>query len=182
MITKEMLRANLKDGGWTVFLDRDGVINKRKYASYVMNRNEFQFLPGVLDALVKFAEYADNIIVVTNQRGIARRLMTEADLADIHAYFVEEVEKAGGRIDGIYYCPHDRDSGCRCRKPQPGMAEDARDEHHTIEFMRSIMFGDTFTDMQFGRLLGMHTIQIGPDKIPESYTDLRLERLIDFWR
>lgn len=176
-----MLQNNVKAGGWTIFLDRDGVVNKRKYASYVMNRSEFEFLPGVLDALVEFSKYAEKIVVVTNQRGIARQLMTEEDLADIHAYFLEEVEKAGARIDRIYHCPDDRNSGSTCRKPHPGMAEQAQKDFPSIQFFRSIMFGDSMTDMQMGRLLGMRCVLIGSERIPEALYDFKLKQLADFW-
>ena len=92
---------NLKN--WTLFLDRDGVINKRKPGGYIENHAEFEFLPGVLDALAILNEKFAIIVVVTNQQGIAKGIMTDVELANLHAYMLDKIAIAGGRIDKVYY-------------------------------------------------------------------------------
>ena len=107
-----------------VFLDRDGVINrKRPEGSYVTSWDEFELLPGALEALALLAKTGARVIVVTNQRGIARGRMTGDDLEEIHTRLRATVSAAGGRLDAIYHCPHE--GPCRCCKPEPGMFEDA---------------------------------------------------------
>jgi len=91
-----------------VFLDRDGAINKKApEGDYIKNWSEFKFLPGVKEAIKRLNKASFLVIVITNQRGIAKGLMTEEDLKDIHTKIIEELKKSGARIDGIYYCPHD---------------------------------------------------------------------------
>lgn len=162
---------------WTLFLDRDGVINRRLIDEYVRNWSEFEFEPGVLEALAALAPRFRTIVIVTNQRGIARGLMTEADLARVHERMSSEIEQAGGRIDGIYHCPHDRHTGCACRKPGIGLAEQARRAHPHIDFTRSLMVGDSASDMEFADRAGMKKLFIGPDAPGSVAPGCRLARL-----
>jgi len=112
---------------WTLFLDRDGVINKKRERDYVRNWSQFEFLPGVFEALKNFTKIFGKVIIVTNQRGIERRLMTEEDLQDIHSKMVEEFLKYNIPIHGIYYCPHDYEKEeCNSRKPKIEMALQAK--------------------------------------------------------
>ena len=112
-----------------VFLDRDGVINRKLENDYVKSWDEFHFLPDVIEAIKALNEKGLPsseakgylVIVVTNQRGIARGLMTEKDLEEIHRRMLRELQRHGARIDDIFYCPHDIKDNCNCRKPQPGM-------------------------------------------------------------
>src|SRR5579863_2576287 len=107
----------------TVFLDRDGVINeKMPEGQYVTRREELRVLPGVGEAIRRLNSRGCRVILVSNQRGIALGLYTAADLEAIHAWLKNFLESHGARLDGIYYCPHDRDE-CDCRKPMPGMFE-----------------------------------------------------------
>jgi histidinol-phosphate phosphatase family protein len=130
----------------TVLLDRDGVLNRRPArAEYVRNRSEFHWLPGALDALRMLASAGYQVIVISNQPGIARQMMTEADLADLHHWMQAEVAAAGGRIDGIYYCPHGWDEGCDCRKPKPGMLFRAQRDFH-LDLTRTTFIGDDERD------------------------------------
>ncbi len=144
----------------TLFLDRDGVINERLPGDYVRCREEFRFLPGVLEALRYFSEYFQHIVVVTNQQGIGKGLMTEADLAEIHEKMLEEIQAAGGRLDGIYYCPERTTSSGSCRKPDPAMAWQAKRDFPDIDFGHSVMVGDSASDMEFGLALGMQVVLI----------------------
>jgi D-glycero-D-manno-heptose 1,7-bisphosphate phosphatase len=107
-----------------VLLDRDGVIN-RDSDEYIKSPAEWQPLPGSLAALARLSAAGFRIGVVTNQSGIGRGLFTEATLAAIHAVMRDTVAAAGGRIDGIFYCPHRPDAGCPCRKPEPGLLLEA---------------------------------------------------------
>lgn len=159
--------TNLKDLNinkeWSLFLDRDGVINIRFIDDYIKKVEEFEFMPGVPEAVSKFSRIFGRIFIITNQRGIARNLMTEKDLQNIHDYMLNEFGKAGGRIDKIYFCPHDRDEDCNCRKPRIGMALKAFIEFPDVNFDKSIMVGDTVSDMEFGKNAGMLNILVSPE-------------------
>jgi len=148
------------DKTWSLFLDRDGVINKRLMADYVKSVNEFEFLPGVPEALKKFSEVFGRIFIITNQRGIAVEIMTENDLNKVHEYMIDGIKKFGGRIDKIYFCPHDRNESCGCRKPDIGSALRAQQDFPEVDFNKSIMVGDTSSDIQFGQNAGMYTIKV----------------------
>jgi D-glycero-D-manno-heptose 1,7-bisphosphate phosphatase len=130
----------------TVILDRDGVLNKRPpRACYVRSTSEFEWLPGATAALKLLRENAFRVIVVSNQAGIARGAMSEADLASIHHHMMREAESAGGAIDAFYVCPHDWDAGCECRKPKPGMLFQAQRDFQ-LDLSRTVFFGDDERD------------------------------------
>ena len=141
----------------TLFLDRDGVINERTPGEYVKNVAEFHFMPGVLEAFPLLSKHFEWIFVVTNQAGVGKGLMTRLDVESIHESMKNEVEAAGGRIDAIYYCPHTPANRCYCRKPEPGMAWDAKSKHQNINYPECWMVGDSASDMLFGQQLGMKT-------------------------
>lgn len=180
-MTLEAIRSEVLSGGWTLFLDRDGVVNVRKYGGYVETVEQFEFLPGAVDAIVRFGEHVLRVVVVTNQRGIAIGKMTEADLEEVHGHFLTAVEEAGGRLDAIYHCPHDRDTGCACRKPGVGMPMQAQADFPEIEFGKAILFGDSPSDLEMGRKLGMLCVHVGPDEMPAELVDLHLAALGDFF-
>ncbi len=143
-----------------LFLDRDGVINRRLPGDYVRQWEAFAFLPGVLPALRALAGQYRRIFIITNQQGIGKGLMTEADLFSVHQAMLGAIESAGGRIDGIYYCPHLASDRCRCRKPATGMAERARHDFPEVDFARSVMVGDSWSDLQLGQTLGMKNVWV----------------------
>ncbi len=147
------------DPQWTLLLDRDGVINRQKEGSYIFHPEEFIFLPGVLPALKNLAEWFGHLFIITNQRGVGKGLMTEADLHAVHAAMMQGINSAGGRIDAIYYCP-DTDLGSACRKPNTGMAQRLLADFPETDFSRSIMVGNSMSDMHFGRNIGAYTIFI----------------------
>lgn len=149
------------DPSWTLFLDRDGVINRRIPGEYVTKWEEFQFLPGVLDALPKFSSLFGHIFIVTNQAGIGKELMTHEMLHDVHDKMMEFIQYHGGRIDEIYYCPYKGDFEPLCRKPNPGMALEAQKDFPVIDFKKSLMIGDSDSDIVFGNRLDMKTILVG---------------------
>jgi len=164
------------DKEWSLFLDRDGVINERIVDGYVTRWEEFTFLPGVLKALKVFDELFDRIVVVSNQQGVGKELMTESDVIGIHEKLEEQVKEHGGRIDSIYFAPHLAKERNIMRKPNVGMALKARREFPDIRFRQSVMAGDSLTDMLFGRRLGMKTVFLS-----ENISDLRKGyKLIDY--
>ncbi|ASZ13515.1 HAD-IIIA family hydrolase [Chitinophaga pendula] len=173
------------DRQWTLFLDRDGVINEEIKGSYVLDWGMFRFSEGVLEALAMLSQRFGRIVVVTNQRCIGKGLLTAGGLQDIHQHMTAEIVAAGGRIDGIYYCP-DIDSTSPCRKPQTGMAMQAQRDFAEIDFQRAVMVGNTLSDMQFGKTLGMTTVFI-PSTLPDTafphpLIDRRCDSLLAFSR
>jgi len=158
-----MLDLQPIDSNWTLFLDRDGVINYEKEADYIRNPTEFRFYEGVLDAMAIFASRFGKIFVITNQKGIGKGWMTEKDLHDIHDFMIGMIESYGGRIDRIYFCT-DLEETSPNRKPNPGMGYKAKSDYPDIDFSRSVMVGNTMSDMQFGKTLGTKTIFIPSTK------------------
>jgi len=137
-----------------VILDRDGVLNTRPpRAQYVTCWDEFEWLPGVKEALSVLCRAGYRIIVVSNQAGIGRGVMTETALNEIHARMKAEAEEAGGRIDAIYYCPHGWDQGCECRKPKPGMLFQAQRDFN-LDLSRTVFVGDDERDAQAAEAAG----------------------------
>ncbi|HEX6914069.1 MAG TPA: HAD-IIIA family hydrolase [Chitinophagaceae bacterium] len=178
-----MLDISTIDQSWTLFLDRDGVLNYEKPDDYIRCWNEFRFYEGVKDALRTLASVFGVIVLVTNQRGIGKGLMTLDDLADIHSKMMEEIKAAGGRIDKLYFCA-DLDNSSPCRKPNPGMARLAMQDFPQISMERSIIAGNKLSDMNFGRNAGMYTAYIAtthPEVTAENpMVDLRFNSLADF--
>lgn len=147
---------------WTLFLDRDGVINKQAAPhDYIKTVAEFEFLPDALAALPKLAGIFGKIIIITNQRGIARKLMTESNLQEIHQHMKNEIERHGGRLDGIYHCPHDYADECQCRKPGSALYHKAKENFLDINFSKSIKVGNSQADILSARPLGMATVYLG---------------------
>jgi len=144
----------------TLFLDRDGVINRRLPGAYVREWPEFEFLPGVPEAIARLRAHFDRVVVVTNQQGIGKGLMSEEDLNKVHRQMRAALEKAGGHIDAVYFCPDLASKPGNCRKPAPAMGHWARRDFPDIDFDRSVMVGDSLSDMVFGKELGMFTVLI----------------------
>ena len=153
-----------------VFLDRDGVINRKAPPhEYITSWREFEFLPGAIDAIRDLSGSDYKLIIITNQRGIASGKMSIDDLNDIHSNMLKEIMKSGGRIDKIYFCPHD--DGCGCRKPLPGMLDEAAKEFG-ISLQESWVVGDSESDIELGKSRNCRTIFIGHDsgadyKVPD---------------
>jgi D-glycero-D-manno-heptose 1,7-bisphosphate phosphatase len=178
-----MLDLQAIDPGWSLFLDRDGVINHEKEQSYIFHYDEFFFYEGVKEALRILAAAFGPILIVTNQRGLGKGLMKEKDLADIHLNMVQEIKKAGGRVDRIYYSDS-LSNEHPDRKPNPGMAYQAKKDFPGIDFRRSVMVGNNLSDMEFGRNAGMYTVYLrttAPDQsLPHELIDLSFNSLYDF--
>jgi D-glycero-D-manno-heptose 1,7-bisphosphate phosphatase len=143
---------------FTVFLDRDGVINHNR-VDYVKQWSEFHFLPGTLRAIADLTAAGYQIFVVTNQACVGKGLLSRADLEAMHARMLQHIELAGGHIGGVLYCPHRNDEGCACRKPAPGLLFRARDEFG-VDLQHAIMVGDSLTDMRTAAAAGVPAILV----------------------
>ena len=159
------------DGRVTIFLDRDGVINHKREGDYVRTWRDFEFLPKAKEALALLTKAGYRTIIVTNQRGIARGLMTEADLAEIHDRMIADVGAAGGTIAAIYHCPHDI-GACSCRKPELGLFFQAQHDFPDLDFASAALIGDSSSDMAAGARLGCRTILVGNAQGYESAPSL----------
>jgi len=147
----------------TVFLDRDGVLNRKMpEGRYIASFSEFQPLPGVPQAIARLNRAGLRVIVVSNQRGIALGLYTSDDVRQVHAALQSWLQSHGARIDAFYFCPHDAQQ-CNCRKPLPGLFDQARAEFPEIAATSSVMIGDSLSDIEFGHRLGMTTIFLEGD-------------------
>lgn len=148
------------DTSWSLFLDRDGVINTRKMGGYIQSINEFEFLPSSLASIVDLSAVFKHVFVVTNQQGIGKGIMTESNLFAIHRYMMEQVEELGGKITRCYHAPALTAENSLLRKPNIGMGLQAKTDFPAVNFSKSIMVGDSDSDIQFGINLGMKTVRI----------------------
>lgn len=153
----------------TLFLDRDGVINE-KIDGYVQTYSEFKFIDGVLESLKHLSEYFKKIIIVTNQQGIGKKIMTSDDLDRLHESMINEINLFGGRIDKIYYCPCLESENCACRKPNSGMLLEAKNDFPLISFNHSILIGDSETDMIAAKNVGVKPIKVTPEYSLSDWT------------
>lgn len=178
-----MLDLKKIDKSWTLFLDRDGVINIEKYLEYVLDYAEFKFGDRVLLALKTLTGLFGRLILVTNQRGVEKKLMTEDALMHIHTEMMKEIEINGGKLDAIFYCTALNDDHPN-RKPQPGMAFLAKERFRDIEFSKSIMIGNKPSDMMFGRNAGMYTVFVQTTdphiSLPHQAIDMVFKDLPEF--
>jgi histidinol-phosphate phosphatase family protein len=177
-----MTLSDLKIGKtWTLFLDRDGVINKKIEKDYVRNWQQFEWLPNVKIALTRLKNIFGRIIVVTNQQGIGKKLMTEKDLEIIHENMKRELLESGGNIDAVYFAPQLKEENSIYRKPNAGMAQLSQKNFPEIIFSKSIMAGDSLHDMEFGRNAGMFTVFLHPEKRESnSLIDFQFPDLFSF--
>ncbi len=141
-----------------IFVDRDGTINVEQ-SDYVKSLDEFELLPGAIEALVRLSDLGIPIIIVTNQSAIGRGLTSAARIDEIHAALTAQVLAAGGRLDAIYVCPHHPEARCSCRKPKPGMLLAAA-ARFGIQLRRSVLIGDSVTDLGVARAVGCTPIMV----------------------
>lgn len=165
---------------WTLFLDRDGVINKKLDNDYVKHWVEFEFLDGVFDALKYLNGIFGRIVVVTNQQGIGKGLYRTEDLELIHKNMIYEINYHGGRIDKVYFSPYLNAENHPTRKPGTGMALLAKKDFPEIDFSKSLMIGDSMSDMAFGNTLGMKTAFISDNKTENPKIDFHFGSLNEF--
>ncbi len=165
------------DTRWSLFLDRDGVINRRIVDAYVRHPSEFELLPQVKEAMRLLRQTFGFIFLVTNQQGIGKGLMSTADLEEVHAYMETELDFP---FDRIYFCPDLASSGSRFRKPETGMAEQARKDFPAVDFSKSVMVGDARSDMLFGEKAGMYTVFLPGTDASYPQASLQCASLYDF--
>src|SRR3990167_5031779 len=166
-----------------IFLDRDGVINKKaKEHYYIKNWGEFEFLPHVRDVISQLNKKF-LVVVVSNQGGISRGLVTLDDVNSIHAKMQSELEKSNAIIDKIYVCPHYTKEKCACRKPEPGLILQAQKELN-IDLSNSYMIGDSLIDIEAGKKAGCKTILLTntnvAHKIKPHFTANNILEIADF--
>lgn len=160
-----------------LFLDRDGVINIDH--GYIFKPEDIEFVPGIFDLCKNFRSHGYLIIVVTNQSGIARGFYTENDFVALTKWMTDQFAQRQCPIDGVYYCPHHAVSGigkykldCQCRKPNPGMFQQAAREHN-IDFSQSVMVGDKPSDIAAANSVGINRTffvdnqTIAPEKLDD---------------
>lgn len=154
-----------------ILLDRDGVINQNR-DDHVKRWSEFQFIPGTLAALRRLTALDLPIVVVTNQGIINRSIISDAELGDIHVAMTERIHAAGGRLDGIFYCPHHAAEGCGCRKPEPGLLFQAA-RAFDLDLTRSVFVGDATTDLIAGQRSACPTILVRTGRGRAAERELR---------
>lgn len=162
---------------WTLFLDRDGVINNRKQGGYITSVEEFQFLPFVKEGLKRLSKQFFRIIIVTNQQGVGKGIMTEVRLEEIHSHMIKELKKEGVEINKICVATNLRGAEKDRRKPSSVMGEETKIDFPEIDFNRSVMVGDTDSDMKFGMNLGMKTVLIKSDEEVRVKPDIIVNNL-----
>ena len=155
----------------TLFLDRDGVINVKLDGQYVRSTNEFEFMIGAEMAISKLSKIFNRILIVTNQQGIAKGNMSDKDLDILHKYMLLELKKNGGVIDKIYYCPHLAVESCSCRKPKPGMIQQAIIDFPEIKVAESYLIGDSDTDITAGNKMGLITVKVDNEYTLSKWCD-----------
>jgi histidinol-phosphate phosphatase family protein len=170
---------------WCLFLDRDGVINRRIVGDYIRTWRDFEWLPRAPLALKRLRECVPHLVVVTNQQGIGKGLMSTDDVAAIHHHLQAELATGGAAIDAFQVCPHLESAGCACRKPRPGLALDWLGQHPDIEPSLSIMVGDSQSDLELAHNVsdasgGCASIQIGRRALRGAVADASFDSLWDF--
>ncbi|MEP7218577.1 MAG: HAD family hydrolase [Bacteroidota bacterium] len=162
------------------FLDRDGIVNRRRIDDYVKEPSEFDFIDDIFSVLPRMRAAGGLLVLITNQRGIGRGLMTEESLTAIHDAMQRELfRRTGSRFDAIYHCPHDHADECDCRKPLPGMLLRAAAEHG-IDLVASWMIGDSESDILAGLAAGCHTAKVDP-LLAESGAEIIAGTLSGAW-
>lgn len=143
---------------FTVFLDRDGVINRNR-ADYVKEWSEFHFLPGARRAIAHLTQTGYRIFIITNQACVGKGLLSRSALEAMHRRMQREIKGAGGHIEAVLYCPHRSDEGCGCRKPEPGLLLRAQDEYR-VDLRQAVFVGDSLTDMGAAAAAGVPGILV----------------------
>ena len=158
-----------------IFLDRDGTLNVRPpRACYIERPEDFVWLPGAKEAVKELKDAGYTIILISNQPGLARGNLTEDTLAAIHAKMQADLEQIGTKIDKIYYCPHNWDDGCECRKPKPGMFFQAQKDF-SLDLSKCVMIGDDERDITAGEAAGCRCILVSEHySVAQAVDDLLL--------
>jgi histidinol-phosphate phosphatase family protein len=168
------------DSSWTLFLDRDGVINQRIMGGYISSPDDFRFTDGAPEAICIFQKCFLKVIVITNQQCIAKNIVTKRNLQEVHRYMQGELLNANTYVDAVYYAPELARDPENTRKPKPFMALEAQKDFPEIDFKKSVMVGDTDSDIQFGENLGMKTVLIRTKENTHKKANWEFDSLYDF--
>lgn len=150
-----------------LFLDRDGVIIENR-PGYVLAWQDVKFLPGVLESLAQVADIPARIVLITNQAAIGKGLITRAQADEINRRLLGVITRMGGRVDGLYLCPHRPEDNCQCRKPRPGLILQAARELE-INLQTSLLVGDNLTDLQAGQAAGVGRLALVRTGLGETF-------------
>ncbi len=142
----------------TIFLDRDGVINENR-PDYVKSWREFHFLPGSREAIARLTQAGHRLVVCTNQAAVAHGTISLEAVQEIHRKMLASIREVGGRIEHVYFCPHEKEGNCACRKPRPGMLLRAQDELG-LEMSGAVLIGDSITDIRAALAAGIHAVLV----------------------
>jgi histidinol-phosphate phosphatase family protein len=140
-----------------VFIDRDGTIIEDK--DFIKSPDEIEFIPGSIEALRILKKMGYKIIVISNQSGIGRGILTEKMVKEVNDSFIRQLREKGTSIDALYYCPHHPEDGCNCRKPETGMIRRAVAEHK-LYLKEAVVIGDKLSDIEMGRRIGAKSILV----------------------
>ncbi len=170
---------------WCLFVDRDGVINRRVVGDYVRRWQDFEWLPGARRALGELRRWVPHLVVVTNQQGVGKGLMSLDDVAGIHRRIQTELESEDAVIDAFQVCPHLESACCACRKPKPGLVLEWLEQHHRTDASLSIMVGDSRSDQELAGNVatatgGCVSIAVGLQSADDPPADAVFDSLWDF--
>jgi D,D-heptose 1,7-bisphosphate phosphatase len=140
-----------------IFLDRDGTITEEK--DFIYKIEEIKFIPGSKEALKILQGLGYKLVIVSNQSGIARGIMTVEQVEKVNDFILKELERDGVKIEGIYYCPHHPDENCNCRKPKTGLIKRALQDHH-LKLKNSWTIGDKLSDVLLGKNIKGKSISV----------------------
>jgi D-glycero-D-manno-heptose 1,7-bisphosphate phosphatase len=150
--------ASRRPGGGAVFLDRDGVINENR-GDHVKCWAEFSFVPGALEAIAALTRDGFRLFVVTNQAVVGRGVTAPSMVQEVHERMVRAIERHGGRIEAVAYCPHRPEDACGCRKPQPGLLLGLA-ERYGLDLAESVVVGDALSDLDAARDAGCRGVLV----------------------
>lgn len=167
------MHSSLREPAGVVFLDRDGVVNEES-ADFVRSADQWHPLPGSLEAIARLCEAGYRVVIISNQSGLARGLFDRAALEAIHARLRSEVARFGGRIDGIFVCPHLPSAGCECRKPRPGLIRQA-ESALGLDARGAPFVGDRASDLRAARAAGCRPVLVESGR---GFPELRAEELL----
>lgn len=151
-----MISSGRRSGA--IFVDRDGVIGENR-PDYVKSWSEFAFIPGAIEAMASMSRVGSPVVIVTNQSAVGRGLLSRRQLDMIHERMLDSLAASGAKVHAIMVCPHHPDDACRCRKPEPGMLEDAA-ERFKLDLALSYLIGDHSTDIEAGARAGCRTVLV----------------------
>jgi histidinol-phosphate phosphatase family protein len=167
------------DSTWSLFLDRDGVINERNWDGYILDFKDFIFKPNVVESLKFLTHFFSHTIIITNQQCVSKNLISVSELEEIHHRMLREINSNGGEITAIYAATEEKNKNPFRRKPNKTMGIEAQNQFPAIDFTKSIMVGDTDSDIQFGKNLGMKTILLKSAEINSIKADLEISNLTE---